>query len=107
MPMGRLKGLPRLRAIVRRCLTSSRKMPLGISGGRGTFLATLADNREVTMDEILLPEYAEDVGTTDAYAITLDNVGTPYVTGMVYYFKANTANTGAATLNINSNGAKT
>jgi len=75
--------------------------------GRGTFLATLADNREVTMDEIYLPEYAEDSGTTDAYAITLDNVGTPYVTGMVYYFKANTANTGAATLNINSNGAKT
>ena len=75
--------------------------------GRGQFEVTLGDGRVVTMDEILLPEYAEDAGSTDSYAITVANVTNPYQTGMVYYFKANTANTGAATLNINSAGAKT
>lgn len=75
--------------------------------GRGQFEVTLGDGRVVTMDEILLPEYAEDAGSTDSYAITVADVSNPYQTGMVYYFKANTANTGAATLNINSAGAKT
>lgn len=51
--------------------------------------------------------YAVDAGGTDAYAITLSPVPTSYVAGMVINFKANTANTGAATLNVNSLGAKT
>lgn len=52
-------------------------------------------------------KYAADGGATDDYAITLSPVPTAYTTGMLIIFKANTANTGAATLNVNSLGAKT
>lgn len=51
--------------------------------------------------------YAADGGSTDTYAITLSPAITGYTTGMVIRFKANTANTGACTLNVNSKGAKT
>jgi hypothetical protein len=51
--------------------------------------------------------YAADAGANDTYAVTLSLVPTVYTTGMVVNFKANTANTGAATLNVNSLGAKT
>jgi hypothetical protein len=50
--------------------------------------------------------YAADAGSTDAYAITLSPVPTAYTTGMVIVFKANTVNTGAATINVNALGAK-
>lgn len=52
-------------------------------------------------------QYAADAGSTDAYAVTLAPVPTAYYTGMVVRFKANTLNTSAATLNVNSLGAKT
>ena len=45
--------------------------------------------------------YAADAGGTDAYAITLTPAITAYATGQVFHFKANTANTGAATLAVN------
>lgn len=53
--------------------------------------------------------YAADAGASDAYAIALDPVPTAYanLTGVPIVFKANTANTTGATLNINSLGAKT
>lgn len=51
--------------------------------------------------------FALDVGATDTYAITLSPAPAAYTTGMVVYFGANTANTGAATLNVNGLGAKT
>lgn len=51
--------------------------------------------------------YAADAGTTDDYAVTLSPVPAAYITGMVVRFKANTANTGIATLNVNALGAKT
>lgn len=51
--------------------------------------------------------YAADSGANDTYAVTLSPVPSAYTTGMVVNFKANTANTGAATLNVNSLGAKT
>lgn len=51
-------------------------------------------------------EYAADAGATDAYAITLTGLSA-YTTGMTFKFKANTANTGACTLNVNGLGAKT
>jgi hypothetical protein len=50
--------------------------------------------------------YAADAGSTDTYAITLSPVPAAYTTGMVVRFKANTINTGAATLNVNTLGAK-
>lgn len=51
--------------------------------------------------------YAASSGGTDAYAISLGSEPTSYVAGKVYYFLADVANTGPATLNINSLGAKT
>lgn len=66
--------------------------------------AALALQAEVQNGQFL---YAADAGSTDAYAVTLSPAPTAYTTGMVVNFKANTANTGAATLNVNSLGAIT
>lgn len=52
--------------------------------------------------------YAADAGSTDAYAITTASPAlTAYSTGLKITFKANTVNTGTATLNVNGLGAKT
>jgi hypothetical protein len=51
--------------------------------------------------------YAADVGATDTYAITLSPVPAAYANGFMVNFKANTANTGTATLNVNGLGAIT
>lgn len=51
--------------------------------------------------------YAADGGGSDSYAITLAPALVSYATGLVVYFKANTGNTGVASLNINALGAKT
>lgn len=58
-------------------------------------------------NDLSSPVYAADGGGSDAYAITLSPAPSAYQTGAHYRFKANTANTGAATLNVNSLGAKT
>ena len=50
--------------------------------------------------------YCADAGVTDDYACSLAPPVTSYVTGACYTFKANTANSGAATLNLNGLGAK-
>lgn len=50
--------------------------------------------------------YAADAGSTDAYAITAGSA-VAYAAGDMYAFKANTVNTGAATLNVNTIGAVT
>ena len=47
------------------------------------------------------PLYAADAGSTDAYSITLPNSQTTDTEGRPIVFKANTANTGNATLTIN------
>ena len=44
--------------------------------------------------------YCADAGSTDTYACNLSSTPTGYVTGALYSFKANTANTGAATINF-------
>jgi len=49
--------------------------------------------------------YAADAGNNDTYVITLDPAPTALTTGMRVWFKANTANTGACTLNVNGLGA--
>jgi hypothetical protein len=51
--------------------------------------------------------YCADAGSNDTYACSLSPAPAGYVTGARYRFKANTANTGAATINFNSLGAKT
>jgi hypothetical protein len=70
--------------------------------GTGTLLASGASKAET----IQSAEFAADAGASDAYAIALTPAVTAYTTGVKYRFKANTANTGAATLNINSVGAQ-
>lgn len=50
--------------------------------------------------------YGADAGASDTYAATLSPAPTAYSGGQVYRIYCNTANTGAATLNINGLGAK-
>jgi hypothetical protein len=50
--------------------------------------------------------YGVDSGSNDTYVVSVGDIAA-YSAGMVVNFKANTANTGAATLNVNSLGAKT
>ncbi len=73
------------------------------TGGTGASLvSTPALNRAV-----LMHDYAASSAGSDTYAITLTPAPTAYTTGDVYFFKADVANTGACTLNVNSLGAKT
>jgi hypothetical protein len=51
--------------------------------------------------------YADSGGSGDAYTLSVTPAPTAYVAGQVFRFKANFANTAAATLNVNSLGAKT
>lgn len=51
--------------------------------------------------------YDEDAEASDTYVITPSPAITAYAAGQEFSFKANTANTGAATLNVNGVGAKT
>lgn len=51
--------------------------------------------------------YAADAQANDTYVVTLSPVPAAYYAGMAVNFMANTANTGACTLNVNSLGAKT
>jgi hypothetical protein len=51
--------------------------------------------------------YAADAEASDTYVITLIPAPAAYYNGMVVNFKANTANTGPATLNVNALGAIT
>jgi hypothetical protein len=51
--------------------------------------------------------YATSTGAVNTYAITLSPAPTAYVAGQKFTFKANLANTGTATLNVNGLGAKT
>lgn len=50
--------------------------------------------------------FAADAGANDTYVATLTPAPTAYITGEHYRFKANTANTGACTINFNGLGAK-
>ena len=51
--------------------------------------------------------YAADTEASDTYVVTLAPIPGALFDGMFVSFKANTANTGAATLNVNELGAKT
>lgn len=50
--------------------------------------------------------YAVDAQATDTYVVTLSPAASAYTAGMYISFKANTANTGACTVNVNGLGAK-
>lgn len=49
--------------------------------------------------------YGTDSGASDSYAISLPTAPSAYTLGMVINFRANTANTGACSLNVNGLGA--
>lgn len=74
----------------------------GIVYRNGSGTSTVASATEMAG-----PLYCADAGANDTYACSLSPVPSAYTTGASYIFKANTANTGAATINFNSLGAKT
>jgi len=53
------------------------------------------------------PNYCAPSGGTDTYSCNYNPAATAYSTGRSYYFKADVANTGTASINFNSLGAKT
>ncbi len=79
--------------------------------------ATVADNQDATAAQYnnlrkdvvqLAGDYATSSGSANAYVLAVDaQIVSAYVEGTVFKFKANFANTGAATLNVNTLGAKT
>lgn len=73
------------------------------TGGTGAKLVVTPDN----LTTVLTYDYQADSVGTDSYAITCTPAPTAYTTGMRFTFKAATANTGAASLNVNALGAKT
>lgn len=77
--------------------------------GNNTDIAVGTGNKFVTQTGLQhgAELYAADAGSNDTYVITLSPIPTSYTNGMVVRFKANTINTGAATLNVNSLGAIT
>lgn len=77
--------------------------------GNNTDIAVGSGNKFITQTGLQhgAEKYAADAGSNDTYVITLSPVPTSYTAGMVVHFKANTINTGACTLNVNSLGAKT
>lgn len=76
-----------------------------------TSLAATGTNKKWTwidfLRELFATRFGADAGATDTYVVTLAPAPAAYVTGEHYRFKANTANTGACTVNFNSLGAKT
>ncbi|MEJ7694301.1 hypothetical protein, partial [Daejeonella sp.] len=70
-------------------------------------VSTLAGSEALTNKTIATFNFAADAGASDAYAITLSPAPAAYTTGMIVILKANTVNTGAATVNVNSLGVKT
>jgi hypothetical protein len=58
-------------------------------------------------DQISGPFYCTDVGAVNAYACSLTPAVTGYTAGTIYWFRAATSPTGAATVNLNNLGART
>jgi len=75
------------------------------TGDTGALLSAVPSNIAECVQESTW-NFAADAGGTDSYAITLTPAIDAYVTGQRFIFTANTANTGAATLNVNAKGAK-
>lgn len=85
--------------------TSAENIAGTATGGTGASLFATPDlNAQAVQNGSWA--YAADAGASDAYAITLSPAITAYAAGQSFVFKANTANTGAATLNVNALGAK-
>ena len=102
-------------------LTAAAQIPApgqGSGGGSSSGLADPGSNSVVyrsasntttpaTATEMAGPLYCADAGSNDTYACSLSPAISSYGSGVTYRFKANTSNTGAASINFNSLGAKT
>lgn len=68
---------------------------------------TVAPGSDASAQDIIssVYMYAADAGGSDTYAVSLPTAPSSYTDGLTVRFKANTANTGAATLNVNTLGA--
>lgn len=87
-------------------VSTSNTIALGRAGGNDAVVVpgSLNVTGNATVQGAL--NYAADGGGTDSYAITLSPAPAAYVAGMHIAFKANTANTGACSINVNGLGAK-
>ncbi len=74
----------------------------GLQTGPLANTTTTGIPRAATATDMSIPVACLDAGSTDAYACTLAPVIASYTTGAHYRFKANTANTGAASIAFNS-----
>ena len=75
------------------------------TGGTGANLFVAPDKLAVTLQNQPM-NFAVDAAANDTYVITLTPAPTAYAAGQKFTFDANTGNTGACTLNVNSLGAK-
>ena len=98
-----LKAAARQPELERRIGQMERRIPLK-GGGEGAVLVRRAGQPFGAAFE---ERYAASSVGTDAYAITLTPGPTAYAAGQEFRFKADAANTGGATLNVNGLGAKT
>lgn len=78
---------------------------LARTGTGGTGARTFVS--PVNLTTVQTYDYAASGAGTDSYAITVAPAPTAYVAGQKFTFKADVANTGTATLNVNSLGAVT
>lgn len=87
-------------------LTTGTQTVAGVKSFTGQINAANLLATSVTVDSTF--NSCVDAGSTDAYACSLSPGGfVSFVTGQLFWFKANTANTGAATVNFQAIGART
>lgn len=87
--------------------TFSGNLTGNASGSAATITGLLVAGNIPKADVFETSEFCLDAGANDTYACNLSPAVTAYVTGTHYRFKANTINTGAASINFNSVGALT
>lgn len=83
---------------------ATTKFTVVAASGNTAVAGTLAVTGNATVQGAL--NFAADAGINDTYAITLAPAPAAYTTGMYIAFTANTANTGACTINVNGLGPK-
>jgi exosome complex RNA-binding protein Csl4 len=92
---------------------TANKIIIRDAAGRAKVVAPSAEDDIALKSNItaVLADYAHhyyaDGEASDDYSITPDPAISAYAAGQTFNFKANTANTGACTLNVNAKGAKT
>lgn len=64
-------------------------------------------SQAATVDRLSGPFFCQDNGSGGAYGCSLTPAISTYSTGSMYWFRANTSNSGPASINFNALGAKT